>query len=283
MVLTVWCLGWAGVAGVGLWRYARVWSSGTVRVAARVERVEAPRESGADAAAGVPVVLAFQNPATGEELRLPTTGARNGTLTAAWEGRQVTVRFPAGHPYDFRIANGTGRQRDLALPVVAACFAWAGLVAHLALGDDGIGWIPLGFGAMVASLTTWAALTTHREGRRRRDLLSAAQEATARVVASLRSTHRDDDGHTHTSYVPVMAFTTADGRTVTAVSPAYTSRSQPHTAGTEVAVRYAPADPSVFAFDLATDRRANGCGTGMLTVVAAAGVAAMVTGVVLLG
>ncbi|MDD1063009.1 DUF3592 domain-containing protein [Streptomyces cocklensis] len=282
MVLTVWCVGWAAVAGVGLWRYARVWSSHTVRVAARVERVEEPRGSGADAAEGVQVVLAFQNPATGEELRLPTTGARNGTLTAAWVGRPVTVRFPAGHPYDFRIANGMGRQRDLALPVVAACFAWMGLVAHFALDEEGIGWVPLGIGTVVASLTSWAALTTHREGRRREGLLAAAEATTARVVASLQSTHRDDDGHTHTTYVPVMAFTTADGRSVTAVSPAYTSRSQPHTVGTDVAVRYAPADPSVFAFDLATDRRANGCGTAFLTVLAAAGVAAMVTGVVLL-
>jgi hypothetical protein len=80
-----------------------------------------------------------------------------------------------------------------------------------------------------------------------------------------------------------MAFTTADGRAVTAVGPAYTRRAQPHTVGTDVTVHYAPADPSVFAFDRATDRKRYGCGTAALAFLTAAGAAATVTGLALLG
>lgn len=282
-VLTVWTAGWAAAAGFGAWRYASRSGARAVRVAARVERVEPPRESGADITSGIPVVVGFQNPATGEQLSLPTTGGRNGMLQAAWVGRAVTVRFPAGQPYNFRVVTGLGRQRELAFPVAAACLAWIGLVARLTLGDYGIGWVPLGIGVPVALLAGYGTRAAHREGRRRRALLASAEQATGRVVASLRSTHRDDDGRTHTDYVPVMAFTTADGRAVTAVGPGYTRRSQPHTVGTAVTVHYAPADPAVFAFDRDTDRRSHGCGTAALAFFTAAGAAATVTGLVLLG
>lgn len=280
-VLVVWSAVWAALAAFRVWRYVRPSASGPVRVAARVERVEAPRTSGADIRHGVPVVVAFQNPATGEELRLPTTGDRNGTVQAAWVGRPVTVRFPAGQPYAFRVVSGTGRARELALTVLAAGLAWVGLVVRLARAH-GVGWVPIGVGVLVAALAGWATAVQQRQSRRRARLLSGAAETTARVVASLESTHRDDDGHTHTSYVPVMAFTTADGREVTAVPPYYTARSGPHTLGVETPVRYAPADPSVLAFDTTHDRRANGCGTIALAALTLAGAAAAITGVVLL-
>ncbi|WUH92706.1 DUF3592 domain-containing protein [Streptomyces sp. NBC_00433] len=280
-VVTVWAVAWALAAALGAWRYARPRSSRTVRVAARVERVEAPRESGSDISSGVPAVIAFQNPSTGEALLLPTTGNRNGTLDAAWTGRPVTVRFPAGEPYRFRVVNGTGRQGELARPVAAACLAWGGLVVRLARTDAG--WVPLGVGALVTALMTWAIAAGSRQARRRKALLSTAEEARARVVASLHSTHRDDDGHTHTRYIPVMTFTTADGRVVTAVSPRSAGRPTPHTIGADVPVHYSPADPSVFAFDIARDRRGYGCGLAVLSALAAAGAAAMVAGVTLLG
>jgi hypothetical protein len=281
VIVVLWCVGWAGVAGVQGWRYFRG-GAGVVRVLARVERVEVPREAGADRMDGVPVVIAFQDPGTGERLALPTTGRRNGTVDAAWVGRQVTVRFPAGRPYEFKVAGGAGLRRELGLAVTAACLVYAALVARLAFGTGDPGWAPLGIGVMLAALMAWALAVTGRAARHRKALLATGAEATARVVAVAQSTHRDDDGHTHTRYSPVVTFHTPDGRAVTALSPDYVS-GQAHTIGTETLVRYAPADPSIFAFDAREDGRAQGCGVVLVGFFGLAGLALTVVGVVLLG
>ncbi|WP_371649754.1 DUF3592 domain-containing protein [Streptomyces mirabilis] len=65
-----------------------------------------------------------------------------------------------------------------------------------------------------------------------------------RVVAVLKSVSTDDDGHTSTRLVPVVTFTTLDGRAVTA----YCESGLPDPAGSQgldVTIHYAPDDPAV--------------------------------------
>ncbi|MYS21307.1 Protein of unknown function, partial [Streptomyces sp. DvalAA-14] len=91
-----------------------------VRVPARVVRVERLPESGAQSSHGIPVVVGFTDPDTGREYALPAAGGRRGTLDAAWEGRQVEVRFPPGKPDRFRLRElSAGPRRGLAAPTAA--------------------------------------------------------------------------------------------------------------------------------------------------------------------
>lgn len=287
VLAAMWCAGWTTVAAHGVWRRSvrppsgRPASSRTVRVAARVERVETPRESGTTDGSGIPVVVAFQDPATGERLLLPTAGARNGRLDAAWVGREVTVRFPAGHPYDFRVEDPpTGRARRPLLPVAAASLAWAGLTVWLAVRDGGA-WALLGFGTLLAALAARGAVANSRTGRRRARLLATAQTATGRIVGSWQFTVHDADGNPHPRHLPVVTFTTADARTVTAVRRPYAATPHPHTLGAEIPVHYVPTDPAILAFDPRADRHAHGCGTALLTALSLAAAAAALTGLAL--
>ncbi|MEU6751102.1 DUF3592 domain-containing protein [Spirillospora sp. NPDC046719] len=94
-----------------------------------------------------------------------------------------------------------------------------------------------------------------RDRKRRLGDLAAMAAVPGRVVAVLRSvTHDPTDGNTWTSLMPVVAFTTLDGKEVTA----YCESGLPDPAGSrdlDVTVHYAPADPAVFVLDVEAERR----------------------------
>ncbi|MEU6848332.1 DUF3592 domain-containing protein [Actinacidiphila alni] len=287
-VLALWCAGWASAAAIGLRRYATGASGGgarAVRVPARIVRVERP-SSGARRSAGVPVVLAFRDPATGQELTVPTTGAHSGTLDAAWAGREIEVRFPPGQPYRFRMLTrpGQGRWQGLRLPAVAAFFVLAALLVRLSF-VAGYGLGLLGLGALWTAALGTALRASLREYGRRRALLASPGTADGEIVAILEDERRDDDGHVHVSYTPVVTFTPPGAPTVTGVPAPGSATSRHHhrdALGLRIPVHYATVDPSVFHLDGASDRATMTCGLIALFPFALAGVALMVVGAVAL-
>jgi hypothetical protein len=281
VVLAVWCAAWAAVAGTGLRRYASGASGGAraVRVEARVVRVEAP-PPGARRSAGIPAVLAFRDAATGQELTVPTTAA-NGTLEAAWVGRRIEVRHPPGQPYRFRMLTrpGEGRLRGLALPVAAGLAVLAALLVRfsfevgygLALLGLGLGWTAAGALALRAGL---------REHDRRQALLATSATVPGEVVSVVEDESRDDDGHTHVTYTPVVAFTPAGGPTVTGVATLASSGPHHHrdTLGARVPVRHSVADPAVFHLQDSPERATAACGLVLLVLFTLGGAALTAVG-----
>jgi len=231
-----------------------------VRVPGRVVRVDTPPASGADSARGIPVLIAFHDTAGGQELTLPTTGARNGRLTAAWVGRDVGVRHPPGKPQRFTVSPSVdfATRRGLIGPTLLAVPAYAALLVWLGL-HHGWGWGPLGGGLAWAALMCRQIVAAWRERARRGALPAAALTVTGRVVAVQQHTTTNEDGTTTTTYVPVVEFTTHDGRTVTAQCRTGI-RDRRRSLGSTCSIHYAPADPAVFTANPATDRRSYGCG-----------------------
>ncbi|TJZ95455.1 DUF3592 domain-containing protein [Actinacidiphila oryziradicis] len=162
----------------------------------------------------------------------------------------------------------SGTPRGLIGPTLLAVPAYVTLLVWLGL-DHGWGWGPLGGGLAWTALMCWAVVTASRERSCRRTLLAAALTAPGRVVAVQEHTSTDDDGTTSTTYVPVVVFTTHDGRTVT--GQCRTGIRDPRRSlGVTCPIHYAAADPAVFTANPVTDRRPYGCGlflTGFMVLV----------------
>jgi hypothetical protein len=174
-------------------------------------------------------------------------------LDAAWVGREVGVRFPAGKPEKFRVVEGPRRvDRELARPAVLLAAAAVALVAR-AVAGPGVRWLGVGFCALWTLVSVFILIAAIREFSYRRAHLTAPARVTGRIVALLESSSTQaETGGSTTTYTPVVSFTTLDGVVVTGVCPGTTSRRE--SPGRELPLRYAPKDPSVFEPDRLADR-----------------------------
>jgi len=174
-------------------------------------------------------------------------------LDAAWVGREVGVRYPAGKPEKFRVVGGSRRvDPELARPAWLLAAAAVTLVAR-AIAGPGIRWLGVGFCALWTLLSVFILIAAIREFSYRRAHLTAPARVTGRIVALLESSSMQTESGTSTvTYTPVVSFTTLDGLVVTGVSPGTTSRRR--VPGHELPLRYAPDDPSVFEPERLTDR-----------------------------
>ncbi|WP_328465739.1 DUF3592 domain-containing protein [Streptomyces sp. NBC_00448] len=279
------CCAVVGAFGVRLLRrHLAFRGRGIVYADATVTSVGTPLEHGGKTVDGVPAELAFVDRLSGREVVGPARGGRYGRLNAAWEGRTVEVRYGAHAPEDFRLGPHGHRRpatRELACGSALLYLALVPVAARFLPGPD-LGWVLLLYG-LGWSAVMWAALrrAVLHDLRRRRRLRVSAVRTTARVLAVReRRDPRSDDRGTRT-YSPIVAFTTEDGRTVTALCGSYTStrRAWP---GRDIAVRYDPADPAVLALDREHDHDGLLTGVIVLAVLALAGAAAAVIGAILL-
>ncbi|MFF5336070.1 DUF3592 domain-containing protein [Streptomyces sp. NPDC013181] len=280
--LMVWC----GVTGaVALVGYARVLAGTTraqrtVRTTGRIERVDEPRH-GSSPKYGISVVVTFQDPLTGQEFTVTNDGERGDRIDAAWTGREIAVHYPRGRPDAYRFANDPSEGgRGLGRPTFALVLCYAGAVTDAAI-DRGWPWALVGFCGPLALSGVWHLPGNVRDRNRRIDALAAMASVPGRVVAVLKSVTVDEDGNTATRLVPVVAFTTLDGRAVTA----YCESGLSDPAGArdrDVTVHYAPDDPAVFVLDVEAERRSwywditvNVVGVLIVATAAVAGVVAL--------
>ncbi|MFJ2669228.1 DUF3592 domain-containing protein [Streptomyces sp. NPDC087525] len=250
---------WCGVFGtVALVGYGRSLAGVTraqraVRATGRIERVGQPRH-GSSPNDGIAVVVSFQDPPTGQEFTVTNDGERGERISAAWMGREIGVHYPPGRPHAFRFTNDLSEGgRGLGWPTFSLFLVYAGLVVVAAI-DWGWPWALFGFCGPWALSGMYHLPGNIRDRRRRLDELAAMAAVPGRVVAVLKSVSTDDDGHTSTRLVPVVTFTTLDGRAVTA----YCESGLPDPAGSQcldVAIHYAPDDPAVFTLDVEAERR----------------------------
>ncbi|MYU24971.1 DUF3592 domain-containing protein [Streptomyces sp. SID8352] len=250
---------WCGVFGaVALTGYGRSLAGmtrvqRTVRVKGRIERVGEPRH-GSSPKAGIAVVVSFRDPATGQEFTVTNDGECGETIGVAWTGREIGIHYPRGRPHAFRFAGHlSGGGHGLGPPTFALVLVYAGLVTVVAI-DHGWPWALLGFCGPWALSGLYHLPGNVRDRNRRIAALADMAAVPGHVVAVLKSVTVDDDGHTSTRLVPVVAFTTLDGRDVTA----HCESGLPDPAGsrgTDVTVHYAPDDPAVFVLDVGAERR----------------------------
>lgn len=280
--LALWCAVFGTVALVG---YARSLAGMTpaqraVRAMGRIEQVREPRH-GSSQRDGIPVVVSFQDPATGQEFTVTNDGDHGERITAAWTGREIGVRYPRGRPHAYHFVGDlwAGR-RGLGWPNFAIFLIYAGLVVFAAL-DWAWPWALIGFGGPWTVSGVWYLPQSERAGSRRIDALNSRSSVPGRVIAVLTDTSTDEDGHTSTSHTPVITFTTHEGTTVTA----YCTDGLPDPAnsyGRNVTIHYTPDDPAVFTPNLAAERRSRSLDTAFGVVALLLGVAAVVVGAVLL-
>ncbi|MFE9560241.1 DUF3592 domain-containing protein [Streptomyces sp. NPDC006487] len=222
-----------------------------VRVTGRIVEVRAPAH-GAPGTAGIPVVIAFPDTATGQELTLGYEGERGIQLDTVWVGREVAVLHPPGDPHRFEVTytledglSGRG------WPNFAVFLLYAALVTDTAI-RHGYPWALLGAGGPLT--VAMVSVLRHDLGLARREAaqLAEAVSVPGRLIAVTKSVHDDNEG-TWTSYASVIAFTTREGTTVTARLP--TPPKDPAAAyGRELAVHYVPGDPEKFTLDVAASR-----------------------------
>ncbi|WP_329252281.1 DUF3592 domain-containing protein [Streptomyces canus] len=262
-----------GLALAGLTPAQRaVWVKG------RIVAVGQPAH-GASKRPGIPVTVAFQDPATGQEFVLSNVGKHGDSVEEAWVGREVEVRHPRGRPHMFRIALHSPEDKNgRSGPNCTVVLLLIGLVIHATV-LWGCPWALLGFGGLV---TAFAAISPDiRTARARNALLAQAIAVPARVVAVTRDVYTDGEGGEIISHAPVVTFTTLEGTEVTVLSRdgiPDPSRSL----GRRLTIHYAPSDPAVHTPDLAADRRGNERAVGVIIILLIAGPAAVVTGAILL-
>ncbi|EGX57278.1 hypothetical protein SZN_23581 [Streptomyces zinciresistens K42] len=276
---------WCGVFGaVALTGYVRslagmTRAQRTVRTTGRIERVDEPRH-GSSPKDGIAVVVSFQDPATGEEFTVTNDGERGERVGVAWTGREIGVHYPPGRPHAFRFADHPSEGgRGLGWPAFALFLVYAGPVTVAAV-ERGWPWALVGFCGPWALYAAYHLPGNVRDRNRRIDALDAMAAVPGRVVAVLKSVSTDDDGHTSTHLVPVVSFTTLDGRAVTA----YCESALPDPAGSrglDVTIHYTPHDPAVFVLDVEAERRSwkrdmavNVVGVVIIAAAAVAGVIA---------
>ncbi|MFB6818686.1 DUF3592 domain-containing protein [Streptomyces sp. NPDC056347] len=254
--LVLWCGVFGAVALIG---YGRSLAGMTreqrmVRAKGRIERVGEPRH-GSSPNDGIAVVVSFQDPATGQEFTVTNDGERGERISAAWKGREIGVHYPRGRPHAFGFTSDlSAGGRGLGLPTFAVFLVYAGLVVAAAI-DRGWPWALLGFCGPWALSGMYHLPGNIRDRNRRLDGLAAMAAVPGRVVAVLKNVSVDaDDGHTSTRLVPVVAFTTLDGTSVTAYCESGL-RDPAGSRGLDITVHYAPDDPAVFVLDVESERR----------------------------
>jgi hypothetical protein len=250
-VFGAWALVGYGRSLAGMTRAQR-----TVRAKGRIERVDEPRH-GSSPSDGIAVVVSFQDPSTGEEFTVTNDGERGERISEAWTGREIGVHYPRGRPHAFRFTNhlsqSEGGGRGLGWPNFALFLVYAGLVAAAAI-DWGWPWALLGFCGPWALSGIYHLPGNIRDRNRRIDELAAMAAVPGRVAAVLKSVSTDDDGYTSTRVMPVVTFTTLDGRDVTAYCESGIS-DPAGSRGLDLTIHYAPDDPAVFVLDVGAERR----------------------------
>ncbi|MFG2347943.1 DUF3592 domain-containing protein [Streptomyces phaeochromogenes] len=280
--LALWCGAFGTVALVG---YGRSLAGLTpaqraVRVMGRIERVREPRH-GSSQRDGIPVVVSFQDPSTGQEFTVTNDADHGERITAAWTGREVGVRYPRGRPHAYQFVGDlwAGR-RGLGWPNFAVFLIYAGLVVFAAI-DWGWPWALIGFGVPWTVSGVFYVPQNARVVNRRIDALTSQPPVPGRVIAVLTDTSTDADGDTMTSNTPVITFTTHGGTSVIAYCPdGLPDPVKSH--GRDVTIHYRPDDPAVFTPDLAAEHRSRSLDTAFSVIALLIGVAAVVVGVVLL-
>ncbi|MER6523715.1 DUF3592 domain-containing protein [Streptomyces sp. NPDC001508] len=280
--LALWCGAFGTVALVG---YARSLAGLTaaqraVRVMGRIEQVREPRH-GSSQRDGIPVVVSFQDPLTGEEFTVTSDRDHGERITAAWTGREIGVRYPRGRPHAYRFTDDlrAGR-RGLGWPNFAIFLIYVGLVVFASI-DWGWPWALIGFGGPWTLSGVWYLPQSARAVSRRVDALNSQPPVRGRVIAVLTDTSTDSDGDTYTSHTPVIAFTTHEGTPVTA----YCADELPDPSksyGRDVTIHYDPDDPAVFTPNLAAEDRSRALDITFGIVALLLGVAAVVVGAALL-
>ncbi|MFD5921098.1 DUF3592 domain-containing protein [Kitasatospora sp. NPDC127035] len=172
----------------------------------------------------------------------------------AWAGREIGVSYPRGRPHAVRFSHRFSEGgRGLGRPNFSLFLVYAGLVA-VAVVDRGWPWALVGFCGPWTLSGLFHLPGNVRDRNRRIDELAAMAVVPGRVVAVLRSVTVDSDGQTLTTLMPVVTFTTLDGREVTA----YCGSGIPDPAGSrgsDLTIHYAPADPADFVLDVEAERR----------------------------
>ncbi|WP_030620274.1 hypothetical protein [Streptomyces fulvoviolaceus] len=262
-----------GLSLAGLTRAQRaVW------VTARIAGVEQPAH-GDSRSAGIPVTVAFQDPATRQEFVLPNDGKHGDAIREAWVGREFEVRYPPGQPHRYRIVLDTvGEKNGRVGPNCTVILLLVGLVIHAAVAR-GYPWALLGFGSLLTALA--AASPDIRTARTRDALLASAVAVPARVVAVTKDVYTDEHGDEILNHGPVLTFTTREGTHVTVLSSAGIPNPG-RSLGRELTIHYAPSDLTVHTPDLAADRRDNKKAIATIVIMLIAGPAAVVTGAILL-
>lgn len=166
----------------------------------RPRALRSPRE-------GIAVVDTFQDPSTEREFTVTNDGERGKRITVAWTGREVGIHYPRGRPHAYRFANDVSEgDRGLYRPAFAVFLVYAGLLIAAAI-DWGWPWALLGCCGPWAASGLYHLPGNLRDWDRRVDALAAMAAVSSRVIAVLKSTCTDDDGHTSTPLVPVAAWT----------------------------------------------------------------------------
>ncbi|MCX4850343.1 DUF3592 domain-containing protein [Streptomyces sp. NBC_00893] len=280
--LALWCGAFGTVALVG---YARSLAGTTpaqraVRVMGLIERAREPRH-GSSQRDGIPVVVSFQDPSTGQEFTVTNDSDHGERITAAWTGREIGVRYPRGRPHAYRFVGDLRAGRHgLGWPNFAVFLIYVGLVVFAAI-DWSWPWALIGFGGPWTVSGVWYVPQNTRAANRRIDALTSQPPVQGRVIAVLTDTSTDADGDTYTSHTPVITFTTHEGTTVTA----YCADELPDSAnshGRDVTIHYTPDDPAVFTSDLAAEHRSGPIDIALSVVALLLGVAAVAVGAALL-
>ncbi|MER6491754.1 MULTISPECIES: DUF3592 domain-containing protein [Streptomyces] len=270
----------AGLASVG---YACALAGLTraqraVWVTARVVEVHPPGH-GESGERGIPVTVVYQDPGTGREFRLRHENRRGDRVLVAWVGQEFPVRFPRRRPERFLLmldsegrTSGTGGPNCMVILlvlglVVQSFFAWdwqRGLIC--------VGCLLL----LVVALSRDGAYARARAAQ-----LADGVTVQGSVVAVTQDVHADGEGGESVSHACVLAFITHEGVEVTALCSrgiADIGRSL----GREVAVRYAPADPSLFTTDPDHEHRERASHVRFVSTLLVAGSAAIGLGVLCL-
>jgi hypothetical protein len=226
---------------------------------------------------GIPVTLAFQDPATGREFALSNAGDHGDAIEGAWVGREVEVRHPPGQPLRFAVVLDTDGEKSGRMgPDCAVMLLLIGLVVDATV-RWGYPWALLGFGAL---LTTCAVRSPDiRMARARNALMASAVAVPARVVAVTKDVYADEEAGDIVSHAPVVTFTTRDGTHVTVL--ARDGIPDPgHSLHRALTIHYAPTDPSVYTPDPAADRRSGTMSIAFVVALLLTGVTAVVVGAV---
>ncbi|WP_129841590.1 DUF3592 domain-containing protein [Streptomyces sp. RFCAC02] len=262
-----------GLSLAGLTRAQRaVW------VTARIVEVGRPAH-GASKRPGIPVTVAFRDPATGREFVLPNDGRHGDSVEEAWVGREFEVRYPPGQPHRFRIVLDTmGEKNGRLAPNCAIVLLLIGLVIHATV-LWGYPWALLGFGALLTALA--AASPDIRQARARDTLLATAIAVPGHVVAVTRDIYTDGEGDEIINHAPVVTFTTLDGTDITVLS----RNGIPNpgkSLNRELTIHYAPTDPAIYTPDPKADRRDRERAIGWIIILLLLGTASTTTGAALL-
>ncbi len=279
-MLALW---WAVPAGLALFGYGCSLAGVTrpqraVWVTARVVEVHPPGH-GDSKRPGIPVTVAFQDPATGRELRLRHAGKRGHVVEAAWVGQTFPVRYPRGRPERSRLMlDLVGETRGLGGPNCMVFLLLVGMVIHAFV----VWGPPTGLICLGGLLFVIVAISRDdRHARDRAALLDAAVAVPGRVVAVTKDVYTDGEGDEIVNHAPVVTFTTHQGIQVTTLCRdgiPEPSRSLDR----ELTIHYAPTDPSVLTPDLDHDRRERAAAVRFVVRLLLAGIAAVAVGVILL-